>query len=78
MTTSIDGKQIANMLYHAGVETILTVGYSEIGRQLLKRPAPKVDFNRKDIGMLSIDILLAMATKDMLVKQGVIPADIMT
>ena len=29
-----------------------------------------------DIGMLSIDILLAMATKDMLVKQGIIPADI--
>ena len=27
--------------------------------------------------MLSIDILLAMATKDLLVKQGIIPADIM-
>ena len=77
MTSSIDGKQIANMLYHAGVETILTVGYSEIGKKLLKRPTPKVDFNMSDIGMLSIDILLAMATKDMLVKQGIIPADIM-
>jgi hypothetical protein len=30
-----------------------------------------------DITMLSIDILLAIATKDMLVKQGIIPADIM-
>ena len=58
---AIDGKQIANMLYHAGVE----------------RPAPKVDFNMGDIGMLSIDILLAMATRDMLIKQGIIPADIM-
>ena len=29
MTTQIDGKQIANMLYHAGVETLLTVGYAE-------------------------------------------------
>ena len=77
MTSSIDGKQIANMLYHAGVETILTVGYSEIGKKLLKRPTPKVDFNMSDIGMLSIDILLAMATKDMLVNQGIIPADIM-
>ena len=72
-----DGKQIANMLYHAGVETVLTVGYAEIGRKLLKRSPPKVDFNMTDIGMLSIDILLAMATKDMLVKQGIIPADIM-
>ena len=65
------------MLYHAGVETMLTVGYAEIGRKIFKRPAPKVDFNMSDIGMLSIDILLAMATKDMLVKQGIIPEDIM-
>ena len=77
MTTQIDGKQIVNMLYHAGVETLLTVGYAELGRKLLKRPPPKVDFNMADIGMLSIDILLAMATKDMLIKQGIIPADIM-
>ena len=65
------------MFYHAGVETVLTVGYAEIGRKIFKRPAPKVDFNIGVIGMLSIDILLAMATRDMLVKQGIIPADIM-
>ena len=29
---TIDGKQIVNMLYHAGVETVLTVGYAEIAR----------------------------------------------
>ena len=74
---SIDGKKIANMLYHAGVETLLTIGYSEHGRKLLRRPGPKVDFNMGDIGMLSIDILLAVATRDMLIKQGIIPADIM-
>ena len=75
--TSIDGKQIANMLCHAGVETILTVGYSELGRKVFGKPAPKVDFNVEDIEMLSLDILLAMATRDMLIKQGIIPADIM-
>lgn len=74
---TIDGKQIANMLYHAGVETVLTIGYAELGRKLLKRPAPRVDFNMGDVGMLSVDILLAMATRDMLIKQGIIPADIM-
>ncbi|CAC5371710.1 unnamed protein product [Mytilus coruscus] len=31
-----DGKQIANMLYHAGVETLLTVGYAEIVMQMKK------------------------------------------
>ena len=54
-----------------------TVGYAEIGRKLLRRPPPKVDFNMADIGMLSVYIVSAMATKDMLVKQGIIPADIM-
>ena len=77
MATSIDGKQIVNMMYHAGVETLLTIGYSEIGRKLLRKPAPKVNFNMTDVGMLSVDIMLAMATKDMLIKQGIIPADIM-
>ena len=42
-----------------------------------RRPPPKVDFNMDDVGMLSIDILLAMATRDMLIKQGIIPADIL-
>ena len=74
---AIDGKQNPNMLYHAGVETLLTIGYSELGRKLLRRPAPKVDVNMGDFGMLSIDILLAMATRDILIKQGIIPVDIM-
>ena len=74
---AIDGKRIANMLYHAGEETLLTTGYSELGRKLLRRLAPKVDFNKGDIGMLSIDLLLTMVTRDMLIKQSIIPADIM-
>ena len=74
---TIDGKQIVNMLYHAGVETVLTVGYAEIARKLLRRLPPKVDFNMGDVEMLSREILLAMATRDMLIKQDIIPADIM-
>ena len=35
---AIDGKQIVNMLYHAGVETVLTIGYAEHGKKLLRRP----------------------------------------
>ena len=65
------------MLYHAGVETVLPVGYAEIARKLLRRPPPKVDFNMGDVGMLSLDILLAMTTRDMLIKQGIMAADIM-
>ena len=74
---TIDGKQIVSMLYYAGVETVLTIGYAEIARKSLRRPPPKFDFNMNDVRMLSFDILLAMATRDMLIKQGIIPADIM-
>ena len=74
---TIDGKQIGNMLYHAVVETILTAGYSEFGKQILRKPAHKVDYKMGDIGILYIDLLLSMATHDMLIKQGIIPADIM-
>ena len=74
---AIDCKQIANMLHHAGVETLLTIGYSELGWKLFRGPAPNVEFNMGDIGMLTINILLAMTTDDMLIKQGIIPADVM-
>ena len=33
---TIDGKQIVNMLYLAGVETLLTVGYSKLGKNTKK------------------------------------------
>ena len=65
------------MLYHAGVETVLTIGYSKLTKKLLQMQTPKVDFNMGDVGMLTVGILLAMATKDMLIKQGIIHADIM-
>ena len=35
---------------------------------------PKFDFAPYDLGMVVLDIGLAMATKDMLVKQGILPA----
>ena len=72
METSIDGKRTVNTLYHAAVETVLAVGYSELGKKVLRKPIPKVDFNIEYITMLSIDILLAMATKNLLVKHEII------
>ena len=40
-------------------------------------PLQKLYFTLRDVGMVVVDVALAMATKDMLNKQGVIPADIM-
>ena len=77
MATSIDGKSIVNTLYHSGVVTLLTVGYAELGKKLLKTQQPRAALNMNDIGMLTIDILFATSTKDVLVKNNIIPADIM-
>ena len=40
-------------------------------------PPPKLDFTPRDVTMVVVDVALAMATKDMLIKQGLIPADIL-
>ena len=38
---------------------------------------PKVDFTSRDVGMVVLYIALAMGTKDLLIKQGIMPAYIM-
>ena len=45
-------------------------------KQQIKKTASKIDFNVGDIGMLSTDILLSMATHDMLIKHGISLEDI--
>ena len=44
---------------------------------IIKGPIPKLDFTPRDVGMVVLDVTLGMATKDLQVKQGVLPADIM-
>ena len=77
MSTGIDGKVIVNMIYHSTVMSLFTIAYSELGKNLLRVRAAKADFNMIDVTVLSVDILLAMATRDLLVKEGILPADIM-
>jgi energy-converting hydrogenase Eha subunit G len=77
MSIPKDGKEIINTLYHATVESLLIVGYVEISKKLFKKPPLKLDLNINNIGMLTIDLFLAMITKDMLVKNKIIPENIM-
>ena len=44
---------------------------------VIRGASPKLDFTARDVGMVVVDVSLAMAAKDILIKQGVIPADIM-
>ena len=77
MTTPVtDGKMLVNALYHSAVVSGLTMGYSRLTKLAIGGAVPKLDFNPRDIGMIVVDVALAMATKDMLIKQGILPADI--
>lgn len=76
-TTTPDGKMLANALYHSAIVSGLTIGYAQLGKKALGGPPPKLDFTPRDAGMLVLEVGLAMATKDWLVKQGIVPSDIM-
>ena len=73
----MDGKEIVNTLYHGAVISGLTLGYAKLSGLAFKGPAPKLDFNPRDIGMITLDVTLAMATWGYLVKQGILPPYIM-
>ena len=74
---STDGKQFANLAYHSAVVSGLAMGYAALGKKIMKGATPKLDFAPYDVGMVILDVGLAMATKDMLVKQGILPAEIL-
>ena len=75
--SSPTSKNIANDLYHAAVVGGLAIGYAKVGQMVFKGAMPKLDFTPRDIGMVVLDLSAAMATKDMLIKQGILPADIL-
>ena len=72
-----DGKMIVNALYHSAIVSGLAAGYSRLGKMAIGGPSPKLDFTPRDIGMVVVDVALAIATKDMLIKQGILPPDIL-
>ena len=70
-TPATDGKMLVNALYHSAVVSGLT------GKMAIGGSPTKLDFTPRDVGMVVVDVALAMATKDMLIKQGLIPAEIL-
>ena len=73
---SIDGKAIANTLYHAALVSGFAIGYAKLGQMAIKGPVPKLDLTLRDSGLLFMDVSLAITTKDMLIKHGLIPSKI--
>ena len=76
-TTAPDGKMLVNALCHSMVVCGSRVRYARLGKMETGGSSPKLDFTPRDVGMVVVDVALAMATKGMLIKQGLIPADIL-
>ena len=76
-TPATDGKMLVNALYHSAVVSGLAAGYAWLGKLAIGGSPEKLDFTPRDVGMIVVDVALAMATKDMLIKQGLISADIL-
>ena len=77
MASSTDGKMLANVAYHSAVVSGLAMSYARLVIMVMGGAAPNLEFTARDVGLVVLDVGLAMATKDMLVKQGIIPADIL-
>lgn len=71
-----EGKTLINDLYHAALISGLAIGYAKLGQMVVKGSLPKLDITPRDIGMLTLDLGGAVATKDYLIKQGIIPDNI--
>ena len=73
----MDKKSIVNDLYKASLLSLLAVGYSIIGKNLLKMTPPSIQkFDLEDIGKLVVVVAASEMTIEYLIKQKIIPENI--
>ena len=67
---------LVNALYHSAVVSGLAMGYARLGKMAMGDSTRKLDLIPRDVGMVILDVALAMATKYALIRQGLLPPDI--
>jgi hypothetical protein len=73
----MDTNAIINGAYHSAVLSGLVIANTMIAEKLLKTKPPNLGkLDVKDVGMLTLNVYAAIMTRDMLVKNGILPADI--
>ena len=73
----MDKKSIVNDLYKASLLSLLAVGYSTLGKNLLKMTPPSIQkFDLEDIGKLLVVVAASEMTIEYLIKQKIIPENI--
>ena len=70
----MDKKSTVNDLYQAPVISVLAVGYSMLGKKILKVSPPSIQrFDLEDTGKLVTIIAALEMTREYLIKQKILP-----
>ena len=70
----MDKKSIVNDLYQVAVISVLEVGYSMLGKKILKVSPPSIQkFDLKDTRKLVAIIATSEMTREYLIKQKILP-----
>ena len=73
----MDKKSIVNDLYQAAVISVFTVGYSKLGRKILKMaPLSIQKFDLEDMGKLVAIVAGSEMMREYLIKQKILPEHI--
>ena len=70
----MDKKRIVNDLYQAAVVSVFAVGYSVLGKKILKMAPPSIQkFGLEDMGKLVAIVAISEMTREYLIKQNILP-----
>ncbi len=73
----MDANKIINGAYHSAVISTLVITNSILANKLLKsKPASLGQISLKDGAMLTVNVYIAMMTKQALIDQGILPANV--
>ena len=70
----MDKKSIVNDLYQVTVRSVLAVGYSIIGKKILRMSPPSVQkFDLEDTGILVVIVAASVVTREYVIQQKILP-----
>ena len=73
----MDKKSIVNDLYHASLVSAFAIGYSMLGKKILKMAPPSIQkFDLEDTGKLVAIVAVSEMTREYLIKQKILPENI--
>ena len=73
----MDKKSIVNDLYQTSVVSVFAIGYSMLGKKILKMAPTSIQkFDLEDTGKLADIVAASEMTREYLVKQNILPESI--